>query len=246
MIASINYSLLSSNEFYTFNLRVLELFAGKNLEATGIEVFVEKLRDVSVPFGKAFERESRDPYTQMLIQADAGRDECHFAFRNYVEACSHRNKPGWHDAAIKIMEVIRKHGWSAAHFGYKAETAAITSTISELRSKYEAELTLIAATDWLNELDEAQQIFANIAKDSVAPKEDEPTIAGTRPSVTRALRSLFGMITLQYEAAGSIALADYAKSINDLIVQSMTSAKANATRVENKKNENAQPSAQVK
>lgn len=241
MINSINYSLLPSNEFYTFNLRVLEIFKGKDLNGTGIDVFVNRVKTASEPFGKAFERESKNPFTEKLALADSGRDEGFFGFRNYVEACSHRSKEGWHDAAVKILEVVRKHGWSAAHFGYKAETAAITSIVSECRTKYEAELNLLSATDWLNELDAAQQAFETIMKESVVPSTDNgPTITETRPVLTEALKSLFSMIDLQYKATGKTLLVDYAKSINDLITQTMTSVKANATRADNKKNNDKQ------
>jgi hypothetical protein len=241
MITTINYSLIPSDELYTFNLRVLNLFAGKDLTGTGIEVFVSKHKEVSDPFAKAFERESKSPFTQKFLSDDALRDECFYAFRDYIVSCSHRNKPGWHDASLKIQEIIRKHGWSAVHFGFKAETAAITSIVSEVKSKCAGELTLLLATEPLDELDAAQQAFEATAKESIAPpQENEPTLTETRPAVTAALRSLFNIITLQYQATGNAALADYARSINDLIVQTMASVKANVTRADNKKSNDKQ------
>jgi len=238
MITSVNYSLLTTKELFTFVVRIIALFTGKVLDGTGLEVFFKNLKDALNPFSKALERESTDPYTQKLAQKDAERDEGFFAFRNYIESCSHRLKAGYHDAATKIMVIIRKHGWSAAHFGYKKETAAIVNMISEIRTKCAAELTLLAATEWLNELETAQQAFETTVNEGVAPSvTTEPTIAETRPGVTNALKSLFSMIPLQYAATGNAKLVEYANSINDLIAEAMTAAKANATRAENKKTE---------
>ncbi len=237
MIAPINYSLLTSKELFTFIIRVVALFTGKVLNGTGLDVFFKNLKDALNPFSNALERETKDPFTEKLAQKDSERDEGFLAFRNYVEACSHRNKAGWHDAATKILAIIKKHGWSAAHFGNKKETAAITNITSEIRTKCGAEVTLLDANDWLTELEVAQQAFETTMNESVVPPvANEPTIAETRPKVTEALKSLFSMISLQYTATGNAQLAEYAKSINDLIAQTMTSAKANATRVDNKKN----------
>ncbi|HEY4788112.1 MAG TPA: DUF6261 family protein [Bacteroidales bacterium] len=237
MIDSINYSLIPNEEFYAFDIGVLNLFDGKNLEGTGIEVFVKKAVDASAPFANAFKRESKNPFTEKSAQSDSLRGECHIAFRNYVEACSHRNKPGYHDASVKIMEIIRKHGWSAAHLGRKTETTVINSTVSEIREKCQNELTVLSAAEWLNELDTAEKAHEAVEKEGVTPPQNSgPTLTETRPAVVNALRSLFNMMSLQYEVTKNAVLADYAKSINELITQTMATVKANATKADKKKN----------
>lgn len=242
MITPVNYSLLSSKELFTFILRVIAILTGKVLEGSGLDAFFKNLKDAFNPFSKAMERESKDPYTEILALKDADRNEGFLAFRNYVESCSHRLKAGYHDAAVNILAIIRKHGWSAPHLGKKKETAALVNMISEIKTKCTAELTLLAAAEWLNELEVAQQAYETTMKESVAPAvSDEPTIVGTRPAATNAVKSLISEISLQYAATGNAQMGDLAKSLDDLIVQTMTSAKANATREEKKKNENSQP-----
>jgi len=236
MITPVNYSLLTSKELFTFIVRIIAIFTGKVLTGTGLDAFFKNLKDAFNPFSKALERESKDPYTEKLAQKDADRHEGFLAFRNYVESCSHRLKAGYHDAAVKILAIIRKHGWSAMSFGNKKETAALLNMISEIKSKCSAELTLLAANEWLSELEAAQQAFETTMSESVVPSVgNEPTIAGTRPAATNAVKSLISEISLQYTATGDAQMAEYAKSIDDLIVKTMASAKANATRAENKK-----------
>jgi hypothetical protein len=242
MIVSVNLSLFPSNEFFTFSKSTLTIVEAKKDQIPGLEPFYAKTSQAFALYQSALERETKNPFTLLLAAKDAVRDPLFMAFRTYVEAASYRLTPGWADAATQILEVVRRHGWSAVSLGYKAETAAISNIISELRNKYANELNLIGATDWLNELDAAQQDFDAVAHQSVteAPA-GEPTIAGVRPILTNALRSLFSMISLLNSGTPGEALTALETALNELIVRSLSTVKAAGTRAENKKKEEEQP-----
>ena len=136
-----------------------------------------------------------------------------------------------------MADIIRKHGWSAPSRGYQTGTAAITSMIAEINNKCSAELALLAANEWLNELASAQDDFEQTFNASVSrPDSDGPTINETRPLLVNAIRSLLTLLDLQYSADSSnTKLADYMKAVNELISVTMSTARATETRTENKK-----------
>ena len=237
MSVAINFSMIPSDELLTLALSIIKFFEGADLSGTGLDVFIANIKKTVTEFESALERESKNPYTDLLVKADDARDESFIAFRDYAEACLHRKKEGWKVAAVYIISVIRKHGWGAANFGYKAETAALTHISSEIRSKYLAQLNLIAGAEWLDEMDADQLAFEELVKESITSGYgDSPTVRKTRPALVDAIRSLLSFLPLQYKVTDSIALSGYITCINELILDTMITVRTNATRAENKKN----------
>jgi len=236
MIVTVNFSLFPSDELFTFAKRTLAVVEPKVEQIPGLVPFFTKTSQTFALYQSALEREKKNPFTLLLAAKDAVRDPAFMGFRTLVEAASYRAIPGWADAANKILEIIRRHGWSAAILGYKAETAAITNIISEVRNKCADELALIGATDWLNELEAAQNDFDAATHQSVTEAPTgEPTIWEVRPVLTNALRSLFSMISLLHSATPTEELASLETALNELIVRSLATVKAAGTRAENAK-----------
>lgn len=238
MIQSINYSLFPSDEFFTFAKAAIAIVELRKDLIPGVQPFYAKTVESLTEYQSALERERKSPFTKLLAEKDAARDAAFMAFRTLAEAAGYRAKPGWPAASSKIVEIIRRQGWSAASLGYKAETAAITSIISEVKTKCAEELTLIKASDWLDELEAAQQAFEVVAHESVtATPAEGPTIWQVRPQLTNAVKSLFAMISLLQSATPTPELAATETAINELITRSLATVKAADTRAENKKGE---------
>lgn len=236
MIESLNYSLFPSDEFFTFAKGALTVIEPQKEAVAGIEPFFVKAKAQLSDYQNALERETKSPYTILLSEKDAIRDSAFIAFRTYVEAAGYRTLVGWNDAANKILEIIRKHGWSAASLGYKAETAILTNIISEIKTKCTAELTLLGATDWLNELESAETAFETTVHQSVtAVPKNELTIWEVRPKLAASLKSLFSMISLLNSAMPSENLTSLETALNELIVRSLATVRAADTRKENAK-----------
>jgi len=238
MINSLNFSLFPSDEFFTFAKDALTIVETKKDQIPGLVPFFYKTSEMFVLYQSALEREKKNPFTLLLAGKDAKRDTGFLAFRTYSEAASYRAILGWADAATKILDVIRRHGWTAYGFGYKAETAAITNMISEIRNKFADELVLINASEWLNELEVAQNDFDTVVNQSViAAQAGEPTIWEVRPQLTTSLKSLFSMISLLKSNTPSDDLVALEASLNEHIVRSLSTVKAAGTRAENAKKE---------
>jgi hypothetical protein len=245
MTDSLNLALLQSNEFLTFAQRAVGIFSNNETNTKfGLAPFVIRATNAYNSFNKAFERESKNPFTNDLALADAERDTAFIGFRNYMVACSHRNTSGWNEAAGRILEIIRKHGWRAAAFGYKAETAALTNVIDEVKTKCASDLTLLSATEWFAQLETAQTAFEQVQNASINrdTSNQGPTIRDTRPVLTHALRALLSITDLQFSATPDDAiLKTYVNALNELIGVTMTSVRANATRQENEKKKQGTP-----
>jgi hypothetical protein len=247
MTESLNAKMLQSNELLTFGQRVIGVFTSNDTNSKyGLDPFVTRAISAYNNFNKAFERESKNPFTDDLALADAERDASFVGFRNYIVACSLRNSSGWNTAANRILDIIRKHGWSAASFGYKAETAALTNVIDEVKTKCTADLTLLSATEWFAQLETAQTAFEQVQNASINrdTSNEGPTIRDTRPVLTQALRALLSITDLQFSATPDDAiLKTYMNALNELILVTMTSVRANATRQQNDKKKQTTPAA---
>lgn len=236
---SINFSLLQSDNFLTFGQRVIGIYGtmAETDNKFGLYPFYKVAVAAYSNYSIAFERESKNPYTVQLAEKDALRDASFTAFRNYIEACSHRNKDGYYNAASKIIVIIRKYGWSAAGSGYADQTAAITGIIDDINTNGTSELNLLSATDWFDEMVNDQQSFEETQKQSVTQEnKDDITLTEARPALINAIRSLVSITDLQYSAnKDNTELAGYVNALNELITLTMSTARANETRRENEK-----------
>ncbi|TAJ13602.1 hypothetical protein DMA11_08570 [Marinilabiliaceae bacterium JC017] len=239
MIKTINYSLLLSRVLFTLAQRCLTLYNEFLTEDNGLKVFRDKLAEVFGHYAQAFERETSSPYTERKANKDNKRDNAFIAFRTYIEACSYHDFENWIEYAEDILAVIQKHGWTAYKLGYKKETAALTNLVSEIRNKHEVALNALSADIWLDELEAANEAFEAVKKESVTNTTTEATISETRPELEQAMRSLFTMTDLLYQANPTDGLKKLITDLNELISQTMATAKAAATRRRNQETEAA-------
>ena len=245
MIYSVNFSLLDTNGLFTFGHRTINVFQGVDLTGTGIETFFQQTQTNFNLYDKAVARESKNAYTELLIQKDNDRDEAFLGFREYIVACGHRVNPAWREAATRIVNSIQRYGWSASSLGYIDETAAIKNLIGELDAKYSDDITLLNAGEWLAELKTSQQNFETTFSEKVSqPPSNIPTLKDTRPLLIGSLRSLFTMIDLQFQSTGNPVLESLINQINNVIEVSRAAARAAATRKNNKTNNEPTPPAQ--
>lgn len=237
MIESINYSLLSNPSLYTLAQRCLAFYLETGTSLAGLKIFTDKVDTHMKVFGKSFERKKSSPFTALKAQKDSERDEAFIAFRNFVEACTHRPKAEWQQPATEVLNTIKRYGWSAWNVGYQKETAILHNLIDDLRTHHSVSLEALTATEWLDELETAQQTFEAIKKESVSQTTDLPTLTETRPKLEEAMRSLLSMTELLNQAAPNELLGQLIVHLNALISQTMATAKAAATRRKNQESE---------
>lgn len=237
MISSLNLALFPSNELLTFTKHSIVVAETKKTQLSVIVPFLSNVSTKNTAFQSALERESKNPLIAVQSDRDKDRIDAFMAFRNYCNSSSTRRKEGIPAAAESLIAVIRRHAWRIQSIGQKARTAIITNIISEIQTKYAAELTLIGGGELLDELAQAQLSYETAAHNAIqlASESNEPTVAETRPELTAAIKALFQIISLQEISAPSADVTALIAAMNELIVTSLSTVKASDTRVENAK-----------
>jgi hypothetical protein len=241
MIASVNYSLFPGGELLTFARRSIAAAEAKKLQLPSLIPYLNNANAKCDAFQGAQERESKNPVTKQQAVKDGVRNDAFIAFRTHGESASARRKEGWSAAAESLLSVIRKHGWSAQLLGYKAKTGVLNTIISEIRTKYSAEVAFIGADELLDELEAAELDFEATANRfvEVAAAANVPTVMETRPELIVAIRAMLQFIGLQQIAAPSDDLTALIATLNELIVSSLSTVRASDTRAENNKKKDA-------
>ena len=241
MISSLNFALFPSNELLTFAKGTIAISESKKSQLPVIIPFLSNLTSKCDIYQLALERELKNPLTKSQVLADEARSDAFFSFRTYSESAASRRKEGWGVAAGNILSVIRKHGWSAQTWGYKAKSAAFSKIISEIKTKYNPDLKLIGGSELLDELTLAEVNFETLALQvlEVGSTTNEPTISTTRPELVTALKALFQITSLQEISAPSNDATALTESFNQLIITSLSTVKASDTKAENTKKASA-------
>ncbi len=237
MISTLNFSLFPSKELFTFGKNAFTLVETKKASIAVLEPFLDNAKTRLASFQSALERESKNPLVKTQSEQDKIRIDAFMTFRNAAESATTRRKEGVQTAGIEIVATIRKHTWTIQTLGQKARTAALNNIISEIKTKHAAQLILIAGTELMEELEQAQRDYETASKQVVesASGNNEPTVAESRPELVAALKALFQIISLQEISAPSEDVTTLIASINELIVNSLSTVKASGTRAENKK-----------
>jgi hypothetical protein len=237
MIESVNYSLFPSGELMTFAIRTITALEDEKLKFPSVVPYLNNVSEKCEKFKYALERESKNPVTKQEAIKNEVCNDAFLAFRTYCEYAAFRRKEGWKEAANLLVSIIRKHGWSAQHMGYKAKSGILNNIVSEIRTKHPAQLTLINANELLNELEAAMDDFEATAIQfiEVAATSIEPTVMETRPELIVAQRTLLQFIGLQQIIAPSDDLTALINMLNELVVSSLSTLKASNTRAENNK-----------
>ncbi|WP_146192217.1 DUF6261 family protein [Marinilabilia rubra] len=241
MIKSINYSILTVEQLYTLTQSLLNICNGMPEPHEVLTPFVAKAKKHFNAFSNAFEVNHKNPYTPLKAQKDSERDEAFVAFRNFVEACSHRRNPEVAQAAVKIMGIINRYGWTLWRSGYKTETAKIDNLVADLEANHIEELSVMGARDWLDELEAANADFKEVAMKSILQAEDDPTLTETRVPLESALRSLLSITELLNESEQTAEMKELIESLNEAITPAMATARAAQTRQQNQASNNINP-----
>ncbi|MCF8334563.1 MAG: hypothetical protein K9I47_10490 [Bacteroidales bacterium] len=230
----LSFSIVSHEGLYTFTDTLLGILAEHDLSATGIPAFQTAVTDHFDAFDKSLKRDRKDALTEELVRADSARDDRLIGFRMYVEATAYRANPDWGPASERIMDVVRRYGVGAWRTGYAAETASIKNLVADLQQEpLASDISLIEATPWLTELQQAQEAFDTLyAQRMTQEQEDIMPIADSRKKLVASLRNLLNMIDLQHQLESAGPLASIVSSIDELTTSTMITARAEQTRQE--------------
>ncbi len=205
------------------------------------DIFVQRQRTALVSLlqelDQAFQRILRNSFTQTLAEKDLRRDQLTVALRSILEAAiaSAILDAKKAESAQLIMDRMRAMDSRVTKMGYLDESAELNAFIAAVQALGDDLITSSGATQVFNALVEAQADFDSSfnAKDIADETEENPRRTQMiRNDITQRLDALFSYINVN-----GIDLPDeyssLIESLNGLIVEVMTKAKAEQTREEN-------------
>jgi len=224
----IAYSLFTHKALYTFAKEVLAVVKSAGVSSiVALITFIDKAEACFQDFDQALSRDYIDPFTVKINEADRQRDQRFLGFKNYIEACSYRKDDSWQEAAMRIKAVIERYGNDLYRYSFPEESAALQNMMSDLQSDPLKEAcTILTAGAWLNELSESQGYFEGLMQERNSQSDvNDKTLMETRKPLVKALRNLLKMVELQQQVEDSDALTAAVNQLNNLIANSMSSAR---------------------
>lgn len=234
MISKVMYNLLRTNELLGFCNEIKFHLKSLNLEGlqldTPIENFIQKY-DTAL---KVANRAKSSQYTAELREKDIRRDESFIAFRNYMEACTHRKEDEIRDAANTICQIIRTHGWTLYNDGTKVQSAKMASLCKELEKNKQVISTLSAA-DWYKNMQEDNEAYNQLKMDKLKAESNQTvydTIAVYK-ELRIACEELLESIKVLNRIQPNEKYVELANFINTCTQRYMTIARSRKTKSEN-------------
>lgn len=230
------FSLLRINEFIGYCNEIKTYLASTEMEGLQLNAPVEKLNLKLEEALGASNRSRSSQFTLWLHERDHRRDESFVAFRNYMEACTHRKDEALATAADKMCRIIRGHGWSLHAKGVKVQSAKMASLIKELElDENKALITTLTADTWYKDLVDDNAAYNKLNEDRAKAKGNQ--VDYDTEEVYKALRfaceELFDTIEVLNRISPNGKYVEIANFINGCTQKYMTAARTRRTKSEN-------------
>ncbi|WP_421919304.1 DUF6261 family protein [Marinifilum sp.] len=240
MIIKLTSSMLRLNEFLSYCSEINAFL--KTLDKEGLQIN-PLIDEFAKKYEKAIEVANRarsSQYTELLKERDHRRDESYLAFRNLIEASSHRKDASIVKKAGNVLRTIKSHGWSLQLAGRAEQSAKMASLIKELSSAENTELlAALSATDWYQDMLDDNSAFLQLQEDKTkaeASEEDYDTFEVYK-ELQVCCEQLFDSIEVLNRIAPNEKYDQMEAFINDCTKRYQTLAKTRTTKNENAKEE---------
>lgn len=178
-----NYSFLrfQLKELYLALKLIIDFLNPLQEQHPEVVPLLTKLTVLFTKFDIAVKRKRTSDFTADKKELDEKQDDGYLCFRSYVLACTYSIlNPEFRAPANRVLEAIRRHGWSLNSLSYKAQTAASLSLINELqRASLADDLTAIGAEDVFNAWVDAVDAFRSVNQQMLAEQANSDDESAT-------------------------------------------------------------------
>lgn len=229
----IAYTILPVDGYYTFSQRFLELLKTASSETLDLVAVISPLEKIFFRFEAAYKKERKSEYTARLAAADEVRDRAYLALRYYLVACSYASVDGYSTAATTLMSIFKRLGWSMQNEGYQTESSRLGNLIAELQQDGNAALlTTVQGTAWFERLVTAANAFETVYQQKLTSEaaDDSTSAYRLRSVLQEQLEISLSWLDVQLQFNKSEELSVLIGQVDELISNTMTTARASATR----------------
>jgi len=230
----ISFSLLLTTEVYDVSHRMIGILQPMEAENPEIASVLSRIQPVFERFDKALFKERKSPYTKILEEADRKRDDSFLALRYYLVSCTHRTDvPEYREPAARLLELIRRHNWSAHRSGYTEESTILGSMLTELAEENNVQAqTAIGAAVMVDALKIAQQEFAQVMSEKTETEAQDDTGAAylIRKEMEAVLEKTFAFVDSLADFTGENKWIILKTTLDEMAAQVMAIARARSSR----------------
>lgn len=240
MVIKMMFSMLRLNEFLSYSGEIVTYLKSMDKEGLQINSAVDGL---DLKYEKALEIANRNrssEYTNWLEEKDHRRDESFVAFRNLIEANTHRKPEVIIEAADRLCRTVRSHGWSLQSASRAVQSAKMASLIKELNLPVNTSLIdTLDAGEWYKDMvdDHADYLQLQEAKTVAEASEIDYDTMAVYKDLQIACQQLFEGIEVLNRLSPNEKYTNMENFINDCSQRYMTAARSRKTKNVNLKEE---------
>jgi hypothetical protein len=161
----------------------------------------------------------KSEHTEEKAEADYHRDGTITGVTGIVRVNLKHFDPDIRDAARHIHNLLENYG-DVAHANYDAETAAIDSIITHLKSpSYSPAVLKLGLVSWINHLQELNDKFKQYVKETIQEQIAKPEISAreSRRQTDEALRNIITRIEALAALNGRTSYLSFAREFNEVV-----------------------------
>jgi hypothetical protein len=217
-IESINYRLLRNNEHQQFHTECKNLIEKYGASALGIGELYQNYPICINNESEALKKITKSAYTEDLIVADDHRDSIYRGMTDMLQGSANHFRTEIRQATARLQVVFGHYG-NLAIKSYDEETTTINNLISELSSASAGDISTIDLTEWVAELQAANQAFVSLFQS----RYDENTaktrlvMRQVREETDNLFRSMVTRINALIIVNGEKDYVAFAKDVNERI-----------------------------
>lgn len=236
MFVKMIFSFLRINELLGYCNEIKMFLSSLNLEALPVKDPAGKLSLKLEEALAASNRSRSSEYTEWLNVKDHRRDESFLAFRNLMEAFTHRKDESMLAAAEKIILIIKGHGWTLQNGGKKVQSAKMASLVKELSSEAnQALITSLSANDWYQDMVADNAVYDQMLEEKSNTNNNQAVydMATVYQELQTACEELFEAVEVLNRISPDVVYTQIATFSNDCTQRYLAAARTRKTKNEN-------------
>ncbi|MDR1624253.1 MAG: DUF6261 family protein [Tannerellaceae bacterium] len=156
---------LRNEEWFRFHTEFKDLIVHFTADAIGLKKLYEGFLPLYVNADKMLLVLRKSSYTHELELADRRRDDLFRGFYDVVKGSLRQPAEAKQKAAERLFVLLKGYRAAVLAESYAAESAALYNLQQDLSGAYQADVALLAFTDWVTAIDQAEKAFLAISEE---------------------------------------------------------------------------------
>ena len=228
MLKQFSHSLLTTDELVVTAERLMRAVNATPLKDI-LSNRIKKTTDASTVLLEALNESLSNIHTSRVQEADLIRDDAFQAFKYGVLSASFRTEPIIKNAGEKLVEIVRKRGFSLYNLGYIAQSEAMRNLMGDLEASIK-DVTKAGVADLMHEMLNANENFNTIFHEKISDEtnKETPQVVIWKNELSKQITLFLNHIELLEEDKEE-GVDELVKKLNTVISDMMSEARDRQT-----------------